>query len=231
MKLDGYKDITQLNKKQTILVDMDQVLNNLNVEWVRLYNEKYNDNLLYQNITDWIVYDFFKNCTHEQVWELLETPTLFSKMVKPLEDSVKVTEILSKFFELYIVTSCSHPNIILEKFEFVETHFPHIHRSDIVTCKNKCLIKGDYMIDDYVENLRCFDGKGLLLNTSYNLNVNLPDNTIRVTSWDDILMYFAIQNKELMNYLVKDMFECGESYIEKFDIKTVAGIKNYLNLK
>jgi 5'(3')-deoxyribonucleotidase len=165
------------------------------------------------------------------MWELLETPGLFSDMVKPPEDSVNVTKILSNFFELYVVTSCSHPNIIIEKFQYIEKHFPHIHTSDIITCKNKSLIKGNYMIDDYVGNIRAFDGVGLLLNTSYNINIDIPINVYRMGTWNDILIFFSMGNKELRDYLSSDLFKNSGTYIEKFDIKTISGIKSYFNIQ
>jgi len=228
----GYIDIKFLNQKPSILIDMDMTLNNINTEWTRLYNETYNDNVNPQNITDWYIQDFFTKCTTEQTFQLLETPELFSKMVKPSPNSIKVTEILSKFYELYIVTACTHECVISQKFEFTEKYFPHIYKTNVIICHNKHLIRGDYMIDDYIENLKAFTGGGkLLINCPHNLNVETPENIQRVDSWNDILYYFAYHNKELMDYLDIDILNnCGECY-EQFDIRNMLGMKQMLNMK
>jgi len=189
-------------KKKTLLLDIDEVINDLKEIWIDLYNKKYNDNLNYMNITEWEVDKFVKPEAKEDIYELLKTPGLFSKMLTPPEDSIKVTELLVQYYEIYPLSYCAYPQNIYEKIEYLEKYFPHIDIRNFISCKNKSLIKGDYMIDDYVENLRYFDGQRILFNREHNLFVNnLPDRIYRVNNWEDILMYFGTQNSDVLNYI------------------------------
>ena len=197
--------------RKKILIDLDDTLNNLIECWLWLYNEKYNDNLQPHDITAWEINNFVKPEAVDGIFKLLETPNLFSELVQPKPDSIKTTQILSKFYDLYIVTACTYPQNIVEKFKWLETYFPHISTDNIITAKDKSLIVGDYMIDDHIGNLitsKC-DNKILFL-APHNM-INNVENIIRVASWDDILYFFSTENEELKEHvfevLIDERFE------------------------
>jgi 5'(3')-deoxyribonucleotidase len=195
-----YIDISQMNKKPSVLIDLDDVLNNLLSNWISLYNQKYNDNLSEDSILDWDITKYVKPECGILIFDLLKTPGLLSKTVQPKTDSIKVTQMLSKYYELYIVTACTYPENIIEKFKWVSTHFPHIDTENIITAKNKGLIVGDYIIDDYENNLiasKCM--KKLLFYHPHNSCKEIPDDIIRVSDWNEILWFFAAENDELKN--------------------------------
>lgn len=41
-------------------IDLDNVLNNLNQEWIKLYNNDYDDNLAIEDIKDWNLHKYVK---------------------------------------------------------------------------------------------------------------------------------------------------------------------------
>ena len=192
----------KMNQKQTILIDLDNVLNNLQSIWLSLYNTKYNDNISCNDITSWDITKFVKPEAVEDIYELLKTPNLFSELVQPKPGSIEATQILSKYYDLYIVTACTYPQNIVEKFKWIEKYYPHISLDNIITAKNKSLIVGDYIIDDYHNNLissKC--NTKILFSMPHNMFCEIDDDIIRVSTWDEILWFFAKENGNLWMFL------------------------------
>ena len=199
-----------MSKKQIIFLDIDETINNLKEVWVDLYNKKYNDNLIVENITDFNISKFVKPEAKEDIFVMLDTPGLFNKMLVPPKGAIEVTELLSQYYDIYPLSACTYPRNYVEKIEYVEKYFPHIQIKNFIACLNKSLVKGDYMIDDYHENLRYFDGNRILMNKSHNLFVdNLPENVNRVNNWEDILMYFALQNDDILKWVTFEYSKKG----------------------
>jgi 5'(3')-deoxyribonucleotidase len=206
--------------RETILLDIDETINNLNTKWLKIYNTKYNDNLLPSDITEWDISKFVKPEAKEDIYELLKTPGLFSDMVEPPVVSVEVTKLLSKFYDIYPLSYCKYPINCYEKVQYLEKYFPHINTDNFISCKNKSLIKGDYMIDDYHENFKGFNGNGVLINKSYNLSVDgLPKNIYRVDSWYNILTYFYCRSVDVRNYIMRDYDDFTLIYNLFYEIK------------
>ena len=207
--------------KKTILIDLDDTLGTLLECWLELYNKKYDDNLQPQNILSWGITDFIKPEAVDDMYELLKTPELFSEMIQPKEDSVEATDILSKFYNIYIVTACVYPQNIVEKFKWIERFFPHISTDNIITAKNKSLIVGDYIIDDYLENLvtsKC--DKKLLFFAPHNVFAEITNESItRINNWEYVIWYFAGENEELREYVfektTEDAFSKQKNLIKK----------------
>ena len=198
-----------MKQKPIVLIDLDDTLNNLLECWISLYNEKYDDNLDFQSIQSWDVSKYAKPDVGEDIYELLKTPGLFSEMVQPKPGSVKATEILSKYYDLYIVTACTYPQNIIEKYKWTEKYYPHISTDNIITAKNKSLIIGDFIIDDYHNNIitsKC--DKKILFTMPHNMFSEIGNDIIRVPNWDEILWYFCNEeNEELKNDVVEYITE------------------------
>jgi len=191
--------------KKSVLIDLDDTLSLFLDSWLSLYNKKYNDNLTVMDILSWNIQDYIKPEAREDIYELLKTPGLLSEVVKPKPGAIMVTEILSKYYDLYIVTACTYPQNIVEKFKWIENYFPHISTDNIITAKNKSLIKGDYMIDDYQNNLitSICDTK-LLFNMPHNFNYTIEfDSMTRVSNWEEVLWFFAEENVELSEEVIE----------------------------
>jgi 5'(3')-deoxyribonucleotidase len=179
---------------QIVLIDIDNTLNNLTDKWVELYNKKYNDNLLSINVNEWDISKFVKPECGKKIYDLLETPGLFLSL-SPLKDSQDVMGVLTKYYDVYIVTSCLYAPNCVEKYNWIKEMYPTVNLKNFITCHNKSLLKGDYIIDDNVDNIRHFNGKKLLYNQSHNLfDTSVPIDAIRVNSWEDIFQIFAYDN-------------------------------------
>ena len=212
------KDITDLNKKPTILIDLDDTLSCFCESLVDAYNKTYNDNVLYQNIQSWNIEQYIKPEVGYNIFELT-TKDNFLLNVPPQPNSIRVTQLLSKYYELYILTACVYPQNIIDKFKWVEKHFPHIGKDNIITAKNKGLFAGDYMIDDYANNLiasKCH--QKMLFYAPHNVSAEIEDDIMRVSGWEEILWYFAGIDEELKSDAIENAIgkEFDENAVVEF---------------
>ncbi len=105
-----------------------------------------------------------------------------------IENAVEVVQELYQHYEVYIVTTATEFRYsFLDKYEWLEEHFPFIHHRRIVFCGDKSIVHGDFMIDDKAKNLDTFSGTGLLFTSSPNLN---EQRYHRVNNWLEVRDYF-----------------------------------------
>ncbi len=108
--------------------------------------------------------------------------------VMPMPDSPKVVQALQQHYEIFVVTSATEfRNSLVDKWDWLHTHFPSIHWKNYVFCGDKSIIDADYMIDDHVSNLQKFKGKGLLYTASHNVH---NQDYVRVNNWQEIQQFF-----------------------------------------
>lgn len=112
----------------------------------------------------------------------------FFSDVTPMPSSQKVVAELQQHYEVFVVTSATEfRNSLVDKWDWLSTHFPSIHWKNYVFCGDKSIIDGDYMIDDHVSNLQKFKGKGLLYTASHNVH---NKDYVRVNNWLEIRQFF-----------------------------------------
>ena len=121
------------------------------------------------------------------IWNFLFTPGFF-RDVPVMKDSQQVMEELNKKYEVFIVSSAlEFPQSLSEKYAWLQEHFSFIHWKQIVFCGSKNVIKGDYMIDDYLKNLDYFDGEKILYTAPHN---QLLEGYNRVNDWQEVAKMF-----------------------------------------
>jgi 5'(3')-deoxyribonucleotidase len=112
----------------------------------------------------------------------------FFSDVRVMPNSQTVVQELMQHYEVFIVTATMEFRYSMEdKLHWLSVHFPFVHWKNIVMCGDKSIIQADYMIDDHIRNLDCFEGKGLLYTASHNVN-----NTTytRVDDWLAVRAFF-----------------------------------------
>lgn len=153
-----------------ILIDIDDVLNNLCETWCETLNERYGTTVGYQDVTEWDISKFFPELTKDQVFEPLHEPELWSR-VKPKEGTVEcVKKMIDDGHEVYLCTSTDYRNIQYKYVNFVQKYFPFIDWKHVIVIGKKQLIKADFLIDDYVNNLVGGLYVKLLMSAPHNLS-------------------------------------------------------------
>lgn len=169
-----------------IFVDMDNVLVNLQKEWLKHLNTyrgvKYKQE---KDITNWEIGNFYPTLTQKQLFDCLFDPDFWER-VEPVEDAYKYLKLLKdEGNEVYIATA-SHHNSLPHKLEnCLLKHFDFLTSKDIISIMNKSLLMGDVLFDDYHENLRNFRGIKILMDAPYNANCDDKCFHFRVYNWEE----------------------------------------------
>lgn len=172
-------------------IDLDNILNNMNHEWINKYNYLNNDNLTIEDIKCWDIHKYVK-CGHH-IYTYLDDD-LFNRL-QPLPNAVEVTQWLQrKGHELFVVTA-THPNNVRVKMEWLKHHFPHISMDNVIICHRKDLIDVELLIDDAAHNIESFKGYAMVMDQAWNrsLGVSPGVGKFRVYDWLHIKQYFEQQ--------------------------------------
>ncbi|SFJ64822.1 5'(3')-deoxyribonucleotidase [Paenibacillus sp. UNC496MF] len=167
-------------------VDLDSTLNNLDAVWLERYNKDYGDNLTKADMISWDVTHYVKPECGKKMYDYLREPGFFRNLgIQP--HAAEVMSFLHEYFEVYIVSS-SHPNVVADKWAWVEKHLPFIDYHHFVPLHHKHRFEMDYLIDDGPHNFDRFKGTGILIDMPYNQH--LRSKYKRCTDWLDVKDYF-----------------------------------------
>lgn len=174
--------------RQRLAVDMDGVIADLHPEWVRRYNEDYNDNLKPSDITHWNWHDICDPRCGKKLYDYLDSQELFENL-PVMKDSQDILYRLSKRYEIFIITSPFNRRNVLPKWNWLEKHFGFISEDNYVFTKNKGIANANWLIDDKPSNFNEFCGVGLLYDAPHN---HAENDYKRLFSWKDVGMYFDV---------------------------------------
>ena len=77
----------------------------------------------------------------------------FFRSLKPIEMAIESYNLLSKYFDVYILSTApwSNPDSLTEKLEWVKEWIPNAYKN-VIFSHHKNLNIGDYLIDDSTKN-------------------------------------------------------------------------------
>lgn len=170
----------------TILVDVDNVLEDLNEAWVNAVNKKYGTNVSPNDIVSWDIERFFDGLSRTQVFSPLHDKK-FWESIEPIDGAPEyLKKLIDDGHQVVLVTS-SHPDTIQYKYRFIVKYFPYISFKDIIFTSKKQMVRGDVMIDDAPHNLEGGGYIGLLMYSPHNREYEAEEHGfIRVSNWEQI---------------------------------------------
>lgn len=173
-------------EKLTLLVDMDDTIEDLLGAWLTYLNQKHGTNVGKDDITQWDISAAFPSLSKQQVYE----PILlndFWKTVKPKDGAYDALEkMLADGHSIYIVTASNHETLHTKMECVLFRYFPFLSWNNVIVTSNKQMIKGDILIDDGVHNLIGGEYVGILMDAPHNKNFpNDEFGITRVYNWED----------------------------------------------
>lgn len=145
-----------------IVSDVDDVCADLVTEWLKRYNKDWNDNVKKSDLTDWDISLFIKDKNNKKyLYEYIEDPSLYDK-IKPIKNSLWGINTLRNFGYRIIFVTSSTSGSAGRKFHWLQDYGFIENKKDYIEAYDKSLIFGDYMIDDKLDNVQSFTGKGIL---------------------------------------------------------------------
>lgn len=179
---------------KTILIDIDDTIENLCETWVDWLNKQYGTSVKYNEITKWDISKFFSNLTKEQVFEPLYNPKLWD-YVQPKPGAVEyVKKLIDEGYNVYLCTSTDYRNVRPKYEGVIQKYFPYIKWSQVIIASHKQMIKADFLIDDGIHNLENGDYIKILMTAPHNKDYDAEGNGMyRADNWENV--YKIIKNK------------------------------------
>lgn len=175
-------------KLKRICVDMDEVMADTLAEFLRRYNEHFNEEVVPEDLYGKGLWEVAPLDRQQQLRAFLDAEDFF-EVLDVMPGAQEVLRRLAPRFEIFIATQAMVvPNSLGPKYRWLERHFPFIPPTHYVFCGDKAILKADYLIDDQVYNLKRFAGTGLLYSAPHNLTAT---GYTRVNNWQDVADYFA----------------------------------------
>lgn len=153
--------------KPVLLIDQDDVLAEYIKAVAEAFNQKYHTNFTTSDCDKWNLVEVFGT----NVLEVMQEPELFRNL-EPVQDALEVFERLyrSNLFEMYIVTA-AQPTSVPAKALWLKEHLPFFPQERFIVCSVKYMVKGDYLLDDGMHNIRAFakaGGTPIIFNRMHN---------------------------------------------------------------
>lgn len=157
---------------KTILIDMDDTIEDLLPAWVEYLNNKYGTSVDYREIDSWDVCSYFPTIEDEDVYNALKDEALWDA-VKPKEGAAEYIEkLIQEGFNIYLCTT-SNKDTIKVKFDCViKRYFPFITWDKVIVIDDKSMIKADCLVDDGLHNLIFGDYEKILFTAGHNKNID-----------------------------------------------------------
>lgn len=171
---------------KTILIDLDDTLENLSESWIQRANEVFGKSVSISDVFSWDPSEYF-DVSHDEMYALLDDYSLYDTII-PLPGAVETLhKLLDEGHRVYIVTSTPY-NVIKPKTEkIILRYFGFVGMEHVIITSNKAIIKGDIMIDDAPHNLKDSECIKLLFSAHHNRCYDAESNgMIRVNCWEDV---------------------------------------------
>ena len=174
-----------MGSKKSIAIDMDGVIADVEVQFLKWYERDYGIKINRDQLLGLSEEDAFPEKT--AVRKFANTPGFFSSL-PVMQDAVESVKSLTEKYNIYIVSAAMEfPNSLLEKFSWLNEHFPFISWRNIIFCGDKSIIDTDYLIDDHCKNLDFFKGKTIMFTSFHNVNLH---HHKRAKNWKEVLSLF-----------------------------------------
>lgn len=170
----------------TILIDMDDVLEDLVGCWISELNKKHGTTVTIEDVTDWKIAKFFPTLTNEELYAPLFDPDMWLKLEVMPNAPENVKRLIDDGHIVRIVTATHYGTVLPKMKRFLEM-YPFLTWEDVIIASDKSVINGDVMIDDGVHNLESASCIKLLFDRPHNRAYNArANNMIRVKTWEEI---------------------------------------------
>lgn len=174
-------------KKLTILVDMDDTIENLGEVWVNFLNETHGTTVHKDDIMGWDMSVAFPTVPKKQVYEPLCNEEMW-KRVTPLPGAVEyLQKLINDGHKVVIVTAAPQESVPMKLNNVLFRYFPFFNMKDVIITSQKQLVRGDVMIDDAPHNLEGGEYFGILVSAPHNRAYDAKSNGfVRADNWDEI---------------------------------------------
>ena len=181
----------------TVLVDMDDTIEDLLPTWVEYLNRSYGYNVDIKDIDNWNIRLYFPTLTREQIYEPFNYKEFWSN-VTPRQDAIHyLKKLYNEGYRIYICTASDY-RTIRNKYEFIiKRYFSFITWDKMIITYNKQMICADYLIDDGIHNLENGNFIKVLMTAPHNKSYDASANGMfRADNWKEIYDFIHKNGKK-----------------------------------
>jgi 5'(3')-deoxyribonucleotidase len=170
---------SQHSQRQTICVDMDEVIADALGEHLIRYNRDFSETLTLDDLHG------------RRLWQAVPADRLaiidnylrdddFFRVLRVMPHAQRVLQRLQSRYEIFIASAAMEvPTSFAAKYDWLAEHFPFIPTSNIVFCGNKSILRANYLIDDNPRQLAMFQDnqngapirEGILYTSPANIHI------------------------------------------------------------
>ena len=172
----------------TILVDMDDTIEQLLAEWIRSVNTKFGRSATVDEVKSWNVAAVYPGLSWEEVYMVTVEPGFWGR-VEPIPGAAEgLQKLMADGHDVFIVTATYYESVPEKMKDLLFKYFPFISWDHVIVASRKQMIRGDVLIDDGIHNLEGGEYAKILVTAPHNKDYDAEANgMIRVNSWDEIL--------------------------------------------
>lgn len=177
-----------------IACDVDGVIADLHVEWLRRYNADHGDRLTPADIHTWEIHRFVRPECGKRIYDYLHAPDLYDH-VPSIHGAAGGVEYLRRLGHRVVFVTSNVRGMTDQKWEWLARNgfLPAGPQApDLVCATDKSFFAVDAMIEDYHENLRTSRAATrILLTRPWNAGEQGP--WYRANSWPDIVQWLELR--------------------------------------
>jgi len=180
-------------RKLTILIDMDDTLEELVPAWVKYLNERHGYSVSPCDITDWDMSRFFPDLPKDKLFAALEDAALWDTVQPKSGAQEYVKRLIDDGHRLLIVTASHYKTLVPKMERVLFRYFPFLSWDDVIITNKKQLVRGDVLIDDGTHNHMGGMYHSILMDAGHNRSFDAEGNGMtRVNGWEEA--YRAVCN-------------------------------------
>lgn len=193
-------------RKLTVLVDMDDTIENLSFTWCKYLNARHGTDVPYEAVNQWDMSQAFPMLTKEQVYSPLSGDNIWD-WVEPIDGAVDALRKLKEDgHDVLILTASNYHSIKAKMEKVLFRYFPFLTWDDVIITSRKQLIAGDVLVDDGLHNFYGGSYKKILMSAMHNTGLDESKvGAVRVNNWieayDLIRQYASSEEKFGRRYI------------------------------
>ena len=172
----------------TILVDMDDTIEQLLAALVRRANRQFGRNATVDDVTDWSIVCAFPGIEKRRILDFMRDPGFWEDVVPVPGAAEGLRHFMEEGHEVYIVTATEFEHVADKMKRVLFRYFPFISPEQVIITSRKQMIRGDVLIDDGIHNLEGGAYRKILFTAPYNRDYDAEANgMIRADTWEEIV--------------------------------------------
>lgn len=157
-----------MNSNKIIKIDCDGVLRNMLPAMCSIYNDYYDTDLRPKDVTDFDISKIFNKCSEPEDFFFRKHITYIYLNARVCKKAKEAMDMLhEKGYHIAIVSD--QPTFDRQYYTLEWLRLNNIYYDSICFTKDKGILSGDIVVDDYVGNLiKCNESEKILIDAPYN---------------------------------------------------------------